>query len=140
MVTSQDVPGWARAPPLPVPAWSPVSPRPLLSPGTLAALQQELRDSLPIASLVADPQVFGAEAVSCPEPPAPLSRGCPVPGVSVGGALRTPAAGTFQTVPLLVLRSDFQALPFWGGVISFFPFTKTAGSCPGWPLGQRLEH
>ena len=112
MVTSRDVPGWACAPPLPVPAWSPVSPRPLLSPSTLAALQQELRDSLPIASLVADPQVFGAEAASCPEPPALLSRGCPVPGVSVGGALRTPAAGTFQTVPLLVLRSDFQALPF----------------------------
>lgn len=108
---SQDVPGWAHAPPLSVPAWSPVSLRPLLSPGTLVALQQDLRDSLPIASLVADPQVCGAEVESCPEPPALLSRGCPVHRAGMGGALCMPAAGTFQTVPLVCWSSDLTSRP-----------------------------
>ena len=111
MVTSRDVPGWARALPLPIPAGSPVSPRPLLSLGTLPALQQGLRASLAFASLVADPHVCGAEVASRAERPVLLSQGFSVPRAAWGKLCACPLQDTFQTVPLVCCFSDLTSWP-----------------------------
>ena len=134
MVTSRDVPGWARAPPLPVPAWSPVSPRPLLSPGTLAALQQDLRDSahrLP-GGRPSGLRSWGSKLPWAPSAPVP---GLPCPQGGCGGSSAHALCRNLPDSSTAGPQIWLPGLAIFGRSYFLLPFYKNRGQLPGVAFG-----